>query len=292
MWWIEVPILLTLMFTLGFLASTLTRKPTGPERRHEDRRSGVERRSPNPTPVQLDMRKGDRRQTDRRKKKSAWPSVTVVISAVLLTLIGTVTFAETRVESIFAEKQPSLLDSGWAKCDVPITWSMDTSRLTPSQARIAKNQMTADFAKWGKASGLTFQYAGEVPIQYNDSNYQVTSTVHPSGRHIYIGFLPDSASSLLDKRTVGFSMPTKVLPGAKEITEGTIIFEIDYVVKANRFHQSTLYLHEMGHALGLGHGTEKQDTMYYIVDTNNELSPADIAGIKALTKICNASPTS
>jgi hypothetical protein len=26
--------------------------------------------------------------------------------------------------------------------------------------------------------------------------------------------------------------------------------------------------------------------MYYIVDVTNELSPADISGIKALTKVC------
>jgi hypothetical protein len=167
-----------------------------------------------------------------------------------------------------------------------VTWSLDTSRLAPAEAKVAVSQMTGDFVKWGAASGLTFQYAGEVTTTYDDTTYAVSSGVHPSDRHIYVTFLRDTDSSLLDARTVGFATPTKVYQESKEIVEGSVVLSIDYVKKANRLHRSSLYLHELGHALGLGHGSTNDDAMYYLVDTTNDLSPADVAGIKALTQVC------
>jgi hypothetical protein len=99
-------------------------------------------------------------------------------------------------------------------------------------------------------------------------------------------FLHDSDSSLLDTRTVGFGEPTKVYPNRKEIIEGAVVLSIDYVKKASRLQRATLYLHEVGHALGLGHAESKSSVMFPIVDSNNDLSPADITGIRALTKVC------
>jgi len=163
---------------------------------------------------------------------------------------------------------------------------MDTARLTPADATIAQTQLTADLTKWGEASGLTFQYVGEVPVVYDDTNYVVTSSVHPSERHLYLAFLKDAESTLLDTRTVGFASPTKVWKDSKEITEGSVVLSIDYVKKISRTKQSALYLHELGHALGLGHGTSEENVMYYLVDDNNTLSPGDIEGIRNLVKAC------
>jgi hypothetical protein len=146
--------------------------------------------------------------------------------------------------------------------------------------------LTADLAKWGDASGLQFQYVGEVPVVYDDTNYVVTSDVHPSQRHLYIAFLQDADSTLLDARTVGFASPTKVWQDSKEITEGSVVLSIDYVKKINARKQSALYLHELGHALGLGHGTSEENVMYYLVDDNNLLSPGDVDGIRNLIKAC------
>ena len=151
---------------------------------------------------------------------------------------------------------------------------------------MASDQMTKDFAKWAAASGLNFQFVGEVPIVYDDATLQVTSTVHPSDRHIFVGFLHDADSSFIDSRTVGFAAPSKVFVNRKEIVEGSIILSVEYVGKVSGKKESALYLHEIGHALGLGHGEEKVDVMYPIVGTNNDLSPADIEGIRALIQAC------
>lgn len=288
MTWYLLALLLALLFVLGLVTAIALRKPHAPDRRLHERRSGIERRTAADDLAFADRRKGERRVADRRKAKPVWPSIAVVTSALLLSVIGVVSFAETRVESIFVESRPDLVGSGWADCDTPVTWSIDTTRLTPAEAKVAATQMTVDFAKWGEASGLTFEYVGNVPVIYDDATYAVTSGQHPSDRHIFVAFMRDADSSLLDSRTVGFASPTKVFVDSHQIVEGSVVLSIEYVAKVNQRHEHSLYLHEIGHALGLGHGSAIENVMYYIVDTNNNLSPGDIEGIRALTKVCEA----
>jgi hypothetical protein len=284
-WWV---LLLVAMYGLGMLGSLYFQKTHPPDRRAADRRQGDRRSGKHASPPGGVERRGvDRRQgVDRRKGKPAWQLATVVVSAAFLSIIGVVAYAESQVASIFVGSAPELINSGWADCDTPVTWSMDTSRLTPADKQIAITQFTSDFKKWGEASGLDFQYVGEVPVVYDDTNYVVTSDVHPSERHIYVAFLQDAESTLLDKRTVGFASPTKVWKDSKEIVEGSVVLSIDYVKKINKAKQSALYLHELGHALGLGHGTSDENVMYYLVDDNNTLSPGDVEGIRNLIKAC------
>ncbi len=283
-WWV---LLLVVMYGLGMLGSLYFQKTHPPDRRQADRRQGDRRSGRHASPPGGVERRGpDRRQGERRKGKPAWQLATVVVSAAFLSIIGVVAYAESQVASIFVGSAPELINSGWADCDTPVTWSVDTSRLTPADQQIAITQFTSDFAKWGAASGLEFQYVGEVPVVYDDTNYVVTSDVHPSERHIYVAFLQDAESTLLDQRTVGFASPTKVWQDAKEIVEGSVVLSIDYVRKINKAKQSALYLHEVGHALGLGHGTSDENVMYYLVDDNNTLSPGDVEGIRNLIKAC------
>lgn len=286
-WWV---LLLVVMYGLGMLGSLYFQKTHPPDRRKGDRRQGDRRTGRHASPPGGVERRGtDRRQGERRKGKPAWQLATVVVSAAFLSIIGVVAYAESQVASIFVGSAPELINSGWADCDTPVTWSVDTSRLSAADQQIAITQFTSDFAKWGAASGLEFQYVGEVPVVYDDTNYVVTSDVHPSERHIYVAFLQDAESTLLDTRTVGFASPTKVWQDAKEIVEGSVVLSIDYVKKINKARQSALYLHELGHALGLGHGTSDQNVMYYLVDDNNTLSPGDVEGIRNLIKACNTS---
>jgi hypothetical protein len=286
-WYVWV-LIMVVAFGLGMVSILYFQRTHPPDRRVADRRQGDRRVAKHAAPPGGVERRGADRRTgvDRRKGKPLWQLATVVVSAAFLSIIGVVAYAESQVASIFAGSSPELVNSGWAACDTPITWSMDTSRVSAADAKIAQQQMTADLKKWGDASGLTFNYVGEVPIVYDDTNYVVTSDIHPSARHLYIAFLKDSESTLLDSRTVGFASPTKVWKDSKEITEGSVVLGIEYVKKINAKKQSALYLHELGHALGLGHGTDKENVMYYLVDQNNTLSPGDIQGIRNLVKAC------
>jgi Matrixin len=285
-WWV----LITLAaFALGMASMHYFQKSRPPERRIGNRRQHDRRSDEDSGEAQrTDRRRSDRRVSDRRKGKPAWQLATVVVSAVFLSIVGVVAYAESQVASIFAGAAPDLINSGWADCDTPITWSIDTSRVSAADARMARNQFTQDFAKWGTVSGLEFRFVGEVPVIYDDTNFVVTSDVNPSERHVYIAFLPQKESSLLDQRTVGFASPTKVWKDSKQIVEGSVVLSIEYVKKASAQERSAVYLHEIGHVLGLGHGTSPENVMYYLVDDNNTLSPGDIEGIRSLIKACKA----
>jgi hypothetical protein len=287
-WWVWLLITLG-AFALGTISILYFQKTHPPDRRRgKDRRRTDRRVAQHALPAGMaDRRAADRRSgVDRRKGKPLWQLATVVVSAVFLSIVGVVAYAESQVASIFVGADPDLINSGWADCDTPITWSTDTSRLSPADAKIAVSQLSGDLKKWGEVSGLDFQYVNEVPVVYDDTNFVVTSEVHPSERHLYLAFLRDAESSLLDSRTVGFASPTKVWRDSKEITEGSVVLSMDYVKKINAKKQSALYLHEIGHALGLGHGTSKENVMYYLVDQNNVLSTGDIQGIRNLIKAC------
>ncbi len=284
-WWVLIT---GVAFVLGMASLLYFQKTHPPDRRRGDRRRADRRTGAHALPSgMVDRRQGDRRSgVDRRKGKPAWQLATVVVSAAFLSIVGVVAYAESQVASIFVGSSPELINSGWADCDIPVTWSIDTGRLTAGDAATAERQIRRDLEKWGEVSGLDFQYVGEVPVVYDDSNFVVTSDIHPSERHIYIAFLNERDSSLLDKRTVGFASPTKVWKDSKEITEGSMVLSIEYVKKASAEERSAVYLHELGHVLGLGHGTSEENVMYYLVDDNNTLSPGDIEGIRNLIKAC------
>lgn len=283
--WVAITVV---AFALGMVSVRYFQRTHPPDRRKGDRRQRDRRAGAHALPEGLaDRRHVDRRRgADRRKGKPAWQLATVVVSAAFLSIIGVVAYAESQVASIFIGSSPDLINSGWADCDTPVTWSMDTSRISAADAKIAKAQFQKDFAKWGDVSGLTFQYVGDVPVIYDDSTYVVTSELHPSERHVYIAFLNQSESSLLDQRTVGFASPTKVWKDSKQIVEGSMVLSIEYVKKASAEKRSAVYLHELGHVLGLGHGTSPENVMYYLVDDNNTLSPGDIEGIRNIIKAC------
>jgi len=284
-WWVLIT---AVAFALGMASLLYFQKTHPPDRRRGDRRRADRRTGAHALPSgMVDRRQGDRRSgVDRRKGKPAWQLATVVVSAAFLSIVGVVAYAESQVASIFVGSSPELINSGWADCDTPVTWSIDTGRLTAGDAATAGQQIRRDLEKWGEVSGLDFQYVGEVPVVYDDSNFVVTSDIHPSERHIYIAFMNERDSSLLDKRTVGFASPTKVWKDSKEITEGSMVLSIEYVKKAKADERSAVYLHELGHVLGLGHGTSEENVMYYLVDDNNTLSPGDIEGIRNLIKAC------
>lgn len=285
-WWVLITFA---AFGLGMVSVLYFQRTRPPDRRQGDRRKADRRASDQGSRRSTDRgdrRDSDRRQGDRRKGKPAWQLATVIISALFLLGVGAVGYAESRVASIFAESSPDLIDSGWADCDTPITWSMDTSRLSESDTAIARRQLARDMDKWGEVSGLEFEYVGEVPTIYDDTTFVVTSDQHPSERHIYIAFLNEKDSTLLDKRTVGFAAPTKVWRDSKQIVEGSAVLSVEFVKQADRDESSALYLHELGHVLGLGHGDDEEDVMYYLVRDNNNLSPADIEGIRAIVQAC------
>lgn len=176
---------------------------------------------------------------------------------------------------------------GWRSC-APISWSIDPGALSP---RTANRQITAldwAFDQWSEASGLEFAYAGTIPTQYVAASAELAPADGQSRpRHIYLTWLSPAGVPELTDRTSGFAAPSQVSAGT--INGGRAVFKAGYVeAVTKRAPQKVraLYLHEIGHILGLGHAETPVNRMYPIVDGATSLGPGDIAGVRTLTRGC------
>lgn len=188
--------------------------------------------------------------------------------------------------SFFATGYDGWQGSGWQACG-PITWSVDASELTAAQAARETRRLAWAFRQWSRASGLAFAYAGQVPVAYQDAGYQMRPAdgTPARPRHIYVAFRRQGESSLLAGRTFGLGWPTGV--DGSTITGGAAIFRTELAADASRPRTAmSLYLHELGHVLGLGHAGTQANVMYPVVSDVTSLGRGDLAGIRAFTRGC------
>lgn len=195
--------------------------------------------------------------------------------------------------SIFAAQQPSMVGSGWSSCGV-VTWSADTRGLSRTQATAQVTALTRAFAQWGRASGLTFQRVDAIPVVYDDATYRTApvKSEDARARHIYVGFVTDAASKTITRTNPGFAGPGAVSTSSQVIDSGYAFFSIDYLKSLKgstaKAKAQNLYLHEIGHALGLGHASLTDNVMHPIVNTQKSLGAGDVTGVRTLTKTCTA----
>lgn len=185
--------------------------------------------------------------------------------------------------SIFTDG--ALKGAGWANCPTAIIWDADVSELSPKAAKFALADLEWALSTWGRAASIPVQKGAEAKLAYDNGAATVSGT--PGGRKLFIKFVQDKDSNYLSGRVVGVATPTKVIPNAPEIVGGSAAFRVDYVEYASKSESRALLLHELGHALGLGHAGDKKSVMYPIVGQTVALSKGDLAGIKAFTKNCD-----
>lgn len=202
---------------------------------------------------------------------------------------GTTAEAASDYSSIFSGDLAQYSGSGWTTCPAPIEWSVDTRGLSPEQASAQVENLGWAFAQWSGASGLSFVYAGVEDLRYDDAAF----TLDPANgaeaelRHIYLDFVADGESARLSGSTVGLGSPTQVMASTKTIVAGDAVFRADHVSRATTTQARSLYLHELGHVLGLAHATARSNIMYPIVRARVSLGAGDVNGIHAMTKPCS-----
>ena len=196
--------------------------------------------------------------------------------------------AGTDFSSIFAGQPGDLVNSGWGTCATPISWSVDTAGLSAADAAAQIANIDWALGQWSQVSGLTFQYAGTEQLTYNEAAFTLTPAGGVQQRHIYLAFVPAAQSSRLNADTVGMASPSQVWPTTKEITTGTAVFSSDYVATSSAKADRALYLHELGHVLGLAHAQSSANIMYPVVTTGTTLGSGDVAGVRSMTKPCTA----
>lgn len=194
--------------------------------------------------------------------------------------------------SFFAGSNPGLVNSGWTTCNTPITWSVDTRELTRREAARETARIRWAFDRWSAVTGLRFANSGEVPIRYDNATFRMSPAdgSPTANRHIYLAFMRVGESSLMVDRTYGFGSPMTIGPG-NQIIAGAAAFRTEQVkVNGARDPQAlkSLYLHELGHVLGLAHARNQANIMFPIVTDQVVLGPGDVNGVRAMTKPCPA----
>jgi hypothetical protein len=190
--------------------------------------------------------------------------------------------------SIFATQVPALANAGWSSCAAPVAWTVDTRGLSEEDAATQIANLQWAFDQWTQASGLAFQFAGAATLAYDDDAF----TLKPAdgsaveSRHIYLAFVADSDSARLGGTTVGLGSPSQVWPSTKEIVTGSAVFRTDHVAAAGELADKSLYMHELGHVLGLAHASESTNIMYPVVSDHTDLGTGDVNGVRSMTKPC------
>ncbi len=198
--------------------------------------------------------------------------------------------SESDFASIFDGDNANLAGSGWKSCPTPVAWTVDTRDLTPAEGAAQIKNLDWAFQQWSKVSGLTFTFAGEEDVTYDDDAF----TVEPADgaevetRHVYLDFVSAAKSTRLGGGTVGLGSPSQVMPSTKEIVSGEAIFRTDHVKSASAKELKSLYLHELGHVLGLAHAQVESNIMYPIVTNRVDLGAGDVNGVRTMTQPCTA----
>jgi Ca2+-binding RTX toxin-like protein len=163
-----------------------------------------------------------------------------------------------------------------------VTWSFATTTYAsdssdPFSSPIAaqyQGAITQALQQWASASGLTFtqvadSQAADIRIGFGGLNTSSSGAIGDTSlRWDGSGdLLPDEIVRLEDPAQLGL-----VLGSDGAYTYSGTASTLDQVA-----------LHEIGHALGLGHSTDPNAAMYPSAGPNNQtLDPSDIAGIQAL----------
>lgn len=168
----------------------------------------------------------------------------------------------------------------WNPCQ-PITYRINR-HLMPSGARAALAKVLAQVSQ---ATGLQFSYAGTTTYL----PYATNAKTHPTDADIVLAWSTPAAVPYLAGSTMGHGGAAWASSGdVVELYDGAAVFDAAQRMSRKRAVERRLtrqlYLHEIGHVLGLDHVTDKRQLMYPVMQRSADAyyGAGDLAGLAAL----------
>ena len=214
-----------------------------------------------------------------------------VSAAVGVVMLGPVPAAQAEMDYSSFFWQRDLEGAGWAACEKPITWSLDAGGLTSRQTQREIARLDQAWDVWSEASGVAVRFVGTESLVFDPgtNGLRRADGAPQPDRHVYLAFKTGRQVPIMTRGVVGLAMPSVVLLPAREIVAGMAIIRRGFVLderKEDPNHVLHVYLHELGHIVGLGHAGRQDNVMYPTLDHMTFLGSGDRAGAKAFTKEC------
>ncbi|MGN6576264.1 MAG: matrixin family metalloprotease [Nocardioides sp.] len=167
----------------------------------------------------------------------------------------------------------------WNPCAV-ISYRVNPDHMSRASFRAVK----WGFRQLSEATGLQFRYAGRtsfVPFRAGQS-----TTLFPSNADIAIAWAKPSVVPLIKGSLAGYATANwiRIGEGDPEYTEGRVVFDLTAKLgrtkKQVRNARKVLTLHELGHAVGLGHVRDSRQIMSQDSYPKAEYARGDLRGLK------------
>lgn len=202
----------------------------------------------------------------------------------------------------------------WNRCE-PIRWGIDTVMLGKQRINVAKElkRWKGIFNEAARVSGYTFVYTGRVDGQagleksrFNSDGYRsivssaydanggidiaITNAIGKGGGKYNVPLFRSGSPAGLGGFSAGSGSDivfTDGTSGGSRASNGNVIINTKSVKdaikrKRTRGQVRQLYLHELGHALGLNHVKDRRQAMYPSMSASQVYGAGDRTGLRLL----------
>lgn len=178
---------------------------------------------------------------------------------------------------VIASRDPEGQPDRWYPC-APLTWKVSLNGAPRTEVRALKDALESI----GRATHLVFDYRGESTFV---ATSDLQSATQAAGVDILVGFARPGGgpfrTRLLTPTVAGYGGRSVGGESTGWANSGGAVFNLPTVLRLTPAERSTLYRHELGHVMGLGHSSGSSVMAPGRLDVR-EWSTGDLAGLRAV----------